>query len=461
MEAYHNGVEDYLIDSLSFKLPPGSSYIVDRKKSSFWAIGSNVYAPTTGTKVMKFHLSGEQGTWLDPGSVRLQFAVANKNADAAKLLRPLGGGHLFIRRLRVLVANTLVEDIMYYGRNHEMMETLYANYNARNNIDVENFGYRNKANNNNKAALHTNTRGIPGGSSQTVSFRLLSGLLGMSNKKYLPMKHAPITIEVEIVNTANEVLMESGDVVPGGGVAISSSNTSFDWQLEDCQIKCDTVLLDSGLNDNYTKHLLEGKALPLEFETYVAQENSIVGNNVSVQISRAVSKLNRMFLTFYKPTADSGETLLLKTNENKQGVSFYHPMSAGSVGDTAVTTYNSNLELEFQIQLGGKLYPEYPCRTINECFSILKETLNLPEKYQHSVGILFDEYIRNSFIFGMDFEKVPDVDWSGINTKAGQILIVKVKGGSGITKNIASSMFSTLVTQVVLEIRDVGCTLYD
>jgi hypothetical protein len=263
------------------------------------------------------------------------------------------------------------------------------------------------------------------------------------------------------VNTANEVLMESGDVVPGGGTAISSSNTSVDWQLEDCQIKCDTVLLDSGLNDNYTKHLLEGKALPLEFETYVAQENSILGNNISVQISRAVSKLNRMFLTFYKPTADSGETLKLKTNENKQGVSFYHPMSAGSVGDTAVTTYNSNLELEFQIQLGGKLYPEYPCRTINECFSILKETLNLPEKYQHSVGILFDEYIRNSFIFGMDFEKVPDVDWSGINTKAGQILIVKVKGGSGITKNIASSMFSTLVTQVVLEIRDVGCTLYD
>ena len=31
MEAYHNGVEDYLIDSLSFKLPPGSSYVVDRK----------------------------------------------------------------------------------------------------------------------------------------------------------------------------------------------------------------------------------------------------------------------------------------------------------------------------------------------------------------------------------------------------------------------------------------------
>jgi len=236
--------------------------VVDRKKSSFWAIGPNVYAPTTGTKVMKFQLSGEQGTWLDPASVRLQFAVRNNDSNVNKLLRPLGGARLFIRRLRVLVANTLVEDIMYYGRNHEMMETLYSNFSVRLNNDIEQFGYRNIYELNNAPVGATNSRGIPGGTSHTVSFALLSGLLGMSNKKYLPLKHAPVTIEVEIVNTATEVLLEAGDTY--SGTAISDSNTSFNWQLEDCQIKCDTVLLDSGLNENYTKHLLEGKALPLE-----------------------------------------------------------------------------------------------------------------------------------------------------------------------------------------------------
>jgi hypothetical protein len=139
---------------------------------------------------------------------------------------------------------------MYYGRNHGMMETLYANYNARNNINVENFGYRKIEDLDNTAAHAEHTRGIPGGTSQTASFRLFSGLLGVSNKKYLPLKHAPVTIEVEIVNTANEVLMEAGDTVTeGSGVtAIKDANTSFNWQLEDCQIKCDTVLLDSGLN---------------------------------------------------------------------------------------------------------------------------------------------------------------------------------------------------------------------
>ena len=36
MEALSNGVEDYLIEGLSFKLPPGSSYIlqIERKAHS-------------------------------------------------------------------------------------------------------------------------------------------------------------------------------------------------------------------------------------------------------------------------------------------------------------------------------------------------------------------------------------------------------------------------------------------
>ena len=79
---------------------------------------------------------------VDPGSVRLNFTVANTDGTAGHRLRPLGGAHLFIRRLRVLVANTLVEDIMYYGRNHEMMETLFSDP-ARQNIDVAEFGFRN------------------------------------------------------------------------------------------------------------------------------------------------------------------------------------------------------------------------------------------------------------------------------------------------------------------------------
>ena len=38
MESITNSAEDYLIDGLSFKLPPGASYVTDRKSSTFWGL---------------------------------------------------------------------------------------------------------------------------------------------------------------------------------------------------------------------------------------------------------------------------------------------------------------------------------------------------------------------------------------------------------------------------------------
>ena len=97
-------------------------------------------------------------------------------------------------------------------------------------------------------------------------------------------------------------------------------------------------------------------------------------------------------------------------------------------------------------------------------FTRLREASRLPEKYQHSLDISPDRYKRNKFIYAVDFEKVSDSSWTGINTMAGQILVVKVNAlnaGYINNNNIASSMFTTLVNQVLLDILDVGCTVTD
>ena len=54
MEAITNASDDVLIDSLSFKLKSGASYVTDRKSSTFWSIGSNAYTPVGGVKIIKF-----------------------------------------------------------------------------------------------------------------------------------------------------------------------------------------------------------------------------------------------------------------------------------------------------------------------------------------------------------------------------------------------------------------------
>ena len=63
MESITNGADDYLVDSLSFKLPSGASYVTDRKSVTFWATGSNSYTPVGGVKLIKFQLNGDDGNW--------------------------------------------------------------------------------------------------------------------------------------------------------------------------------------------------------------------------------------------------------------------------------------------------------------------------------------------------------------------------------------------------------------
>ena len=43
VEAIANGIEDKLIDGLSFKMNPGASYVVDRRSVTFHPQGSNIY----------------------------------------------------------------------------------------------------------------------------------------------------------------------------------------------------------------------------------------------------------------------------------------------------------------------------------------------------------------------------------------------------------------------------------
>ena len=90
LEATTNAIEDHLIDSLSFRLQPGASYVTNRRSVSFFPQGSNIYKSIAGTKVIKINLTGDG--WLDPSTVQLQFNL-KKGTD--KPLCLLGGPHTF------------------------------------------------------------------------------------------------------------------------------------------------------------------------------------------------------------------------------------------------------------------------------------------------------------------------------------------------------------------------------
>jgi hypothetical protein len=280
MEAISDGVEEYLIDGLSFKLPPGSSYITDRRKCTYWASGSNIYKPESGTKVMRFQLNGEDGTWLDPSTIRVQFTLKNDEGTSGKAIRPLGGPHLFFRRARVLVGNQLAEDVLDYNRCHEQFFSLMPD-NVKDNIDCEGFGYRydDKQSKWEVDFTEKNMPGVHTGLSQTVAFKPFLGLV--MQPKLLPIKFAPIILEFELVNSYLDPIITPGVKSKYGSTpettqtVYTTSNTGTLWSIENVCIKCDVATLDNALNNTYVEHLLSGKALPLKYSTFINQQSAL------------------------------------------------------------------------------------------------------------------------------------------------------------------------------------------
>jgi hypothetical protein len=440
MEAISNSVEDYLVDGLSFKLGEGASYINERKMVTYHPSGSNIYRSESGTKLIRIDITGDQ--WLDPNSVRVQFTLRNNDADVLKLLRPLGSPWGFFRRLRVLCGGQVVEDIDNYNRCHEMFQS-FKSHDVRNDESCEAFGYRYD---DMGGSWSTDTaKGLPGNTSRTVSFKLMSGLL--SQPKFLPLKTCKITIELELCNSKYDPIFSIYQTV------FTAADTSEDWSIENVQLKADLIVLDNSLDNSYTSHLSSGKTLPINFSTFIASNQTVVGNDIGITVSRAITRLRSVYISLFKGGRDSA---------HKSWNEFYHPMASDPNKGT-YDAYNENYELVWQLSIGSKLFPEYPCEGIAESYSKLKRCVEGANNSFHSLSITPYDYMNEKFIIGIDTEKIVGASFSGMNTAAGQMLNMKVKAKNASAMgaiDMTGTMHVVLYSDQILEIRDTGIEIH-
>ena len=306
--------EDILVDNLSFKLNKGSSYIVDRRSVRFYPSGSNVYKPTSGNRVLKFSLNAEDNGWLDPQSVRVFFTVQNLDQNLNRKLRPLAPPYSFFRRMRIIAGNQLIEDFDSYNRVHQMFSKLMSQ-GARKDEANEGFGYRyddeiqtltNKVTEYLRYEVNAvNCKGFK--NQMTVGFKPLAGIFNQF--KYLPLKYmGNLTIELELVSIDLDCIINPDDYAEDDGAldadvrgrftrdvalpAGGDTNTSKVFELNNAFVSCDICTLDNNLNNEYVKHLLEGKGLPITYTTYITQSQSVAGlTDINVPVIRSVSKL--------------------------------------------------------------------------------------------------------------------------------------------------------------------------
>ena len=440
MEAHASANEQLLIDGLSFKLKPGANYVTNRRSVTFHPQGSNIYKTQSGTKVLKIVLNSND--WLDPSTVRLMFDVKNTDATAGHMLRTISGPWSFWRRLRIMCGGTLIEDFDY-AKTHELYCTLKPKEQKQND-DIEGFGY-------NAGTMTTHDAitmpGIAPDSYRTVSMNILSGVL--NQPKFLPLRYMSggLSFEFELCSDMLDPIAKIDDKP-----AFTNAVTSQTWEIENCQIKADVLTLDNSLENSYHEHIMSGKPLPINYNTFITSNQAVAGTNVSLSVSRAVTCLKGMFITFYK----SGHTDTYDPF-NKEWAAGYHPMLAGDG-----LYYNSAEEIEYQIQLGAKLYPEYPVRSVAEAFAQLRKTVGLNYGH-HAIDLTGAQYAHHKFIIGVDMEKISEMGFTGENTMNGQLMVVKYKalGGGLGDGNMPSQINLFLNSDQIMEIKDVGVTVLD
>jgi hypothetical protein len=407
--------------------------------------------------------------WCDAtNTLKIFFDVRNTGTGP---LRVLGGPYSFFRRMRVLCGNQLVEDIDYYNRVHYMFDILRAQH-VRENEDVEGFGEDRFDAQTYQPCFQTNNTStttptypygplgnfanqyisVNAGQSKTVSFKPLSGLLSCG--KLLPLRYAPITIELELVQNASDPIISVSDAALGLDI---TSNTSQSWQIESPQCKLDIVTLDNNLNNEYSSLLLSGKALPVSYSSYVTQLQSISGQTPSVNITRALSRLKSVFATFDQAYTSAKSAVGQDTHIQvwkKNWNDLFHPMSYSPY------IYDQNYEMEFQLQVGSKLFPEYPMRSLQECFYQLRKCMGVENSNFHSLDITPVEYRNHKFIAAFDTEKALGASFTGLNIKQGSLMTLKMKSGAAASQ-MPDTVYLVLHFDSILNIRDSGIEVFE
>ena len=307
----------------------------------------------------------------------------------------------------------------------------------------------------------------------------------MENNYYLPLCFASLELEFAIVSDGNEpIIVPQGDAginpnteTDKQGYYFQFGNTSVSWEINNVIIRTEVITLDNTVDNNITKHLLEGQLLKLIVPQYhtITQTFNAGGGEINMNIVKSASKLSNAFITLYRsPRGGNRYGYYMPDNYiYKKRNYFFNPMINGEINDGSLTEtlplqqgkgfqdYSRNVS--WQLQVANKKWPEFECQSLSEAFYFLRRTLHYHNYDQNSLNISYKQYRENKFVIGVSFEKMADVNFTSINTKMGLLITFKIKGTEGTlaeTEQI-QEIFTHLVSESVVELIESGAIVYD
>jgi hypothetical protein len=249
---------------------------------------------------------------------------------------------------------------------------------------------------------------------------------GLFHSHYLlPIGRFPLELTLELAS-ADAVAMKGP--LTYASATVAADNVTQNYSIQNVRLLCDTVSLDSAMNDNIDEALLQGKPLSLAYSSWSNQYFTLTGlpdtnAQFHVLLNRSFSRLQSVFANFLP------KWFATPVNEWTQSTLFscWHgpapATTAANYNEALVPVYDFTRDtFRFQLQAGPRLWPSTPMSSLGEAYMQL----------QKAVGQLLSEtglaigpaYRLRSFHMGIDLEKAAStassagVTMSGLNTRA-------------------------------------------
>lgn len=200
--------------------------------------------------------------------------------------------------------------------------------------------------------------------------------------------------------------------------------SSTSYEIQQPNVRCATAKLDSALENSFSSLLMANRALTLPLVTFHTQSQFIPAGDIEINVSlvRAFNRLNAAFVSF------TGSQAADTPPANKQTVVSYLNLSAIIVGGGGAHDVH---HMEWDMQLGSSKFPETPCSSFGERFSLLRQATNVYDEWIRTLSMTTQSYGPLGFVRGVPMMSVLGAPFSGTGSRSGDLLTFRTKKNIG------------------------------
>ena len=379
MEQFVQSANVGLVDSLSFRSPTVATYVTSRKQISLSAAGGDVYGPTGGANLARFSLN-TSGPFLDLSSLAIVGTLKNKSTYPLTILGPNFG--TCIQSMRLIVGGVIVDSVDYSNRVESMLGFMQSESKLKMDYS-EGLGYVSG-----DSATAFVSKPIAANASKKSVYRpkCLGSLFGQNMMPTALVSGGSTVLEVQFVNTGAECCDDTG-------------TNSANWEISGLSVLVDCITCDSSFLSSLGAHLAGGGSMQMSWKAYTCSFYSVLATNMQIAHSRANSRLNTLFFSFYREGTE--KTLKMCNNH-------YLP---------------SQTTLKTRVQLGEARYPDILDNGREVHFHRLLHAMGAINNVSHAPCMTDTTFATNRFIGCQDFEILPSMDHSGVNSFNSQLTL--------------------------------------